>query len=333
MLKKYILILFISLLSFSLNGCSKKYVSDEFIEQNIKEDEIPYWLKSTQNQDDLYLYGQSIEKSKQLSIKASINDAISNLNAKEFDIILSIDNEYKTFFIKNLLNNNIKPNIFEIYVNNYEVLQEQKTNKDYSSMVRIDKKIFIEGLKKQLDLYQDIYTQTIKLSKKKNILDQYLILEKINDKVKEFNDIIFIIQEFDKEFEKDEYIKFLSYINKEFLMIQNELKINIETNDKKKIFENIFIDKIKEENLNISSIEESNIKIKINYEEDVFNIDKEKMLSLTFNIEVSCEDDRSENKIYFREKFINNYEDTLKIIEEKFKKLLKNKNFQKVFIK
>jgi len=233
MQNKYLFqIVFSLFLAFVLLGCvSQTPRTPKKVQQ------VPSWVNAVLPNDTPYsMYGMGIAKTRELAIKVALSDMVAKLGTSIQSSFESVESSSK--YTSSLdVKQKITSEIAKIQINNYKVIQSFRISyKEFAVMIQSDKQKFISGLKTDLQVKKESILQRYNAVTSRDILSRYNTKKALKEEAKKLLPAIFILEEVDRNYKKQNDLNFVKQKEQEFLQESNKLQFYVYGNAKSKPF-------------------------------------------------------------------------------------------------
>jgi hypothetical protein len=220
-----VLILILSIFS----ACASRQSSTEEIQ-------TPPWVKTPPKDNENFIYGVGIAKTKDKALKEALANIVTQLQTK---VKSSFTNQQilSGYYSKSISSSDIKKNITKIKVRNYSIDKtEEFSNLRYYILVKVDKKGFYKTLKEDIKNSKKSIVSKLENSASMNVLKRFKIKKSIIKECDALLSTSLVAYELDNSFDKTKYFNFVSDVKDDYYSELNSLRFFISADADAKVF-------------------------------------------------------------------------------------------------
>ncbi|MBU0720065.1 LPP20 family lipoprotein [bacterium] len=300
-------LLTVALLGLVFSGCGSSPTPP--VVQKPKE--LPAWVMAPVKDDASYMYGVAIESDRDASIKAALSDMVAKLGTT-LESSYESNQEVQGSYNKSTIKNQIKSEISKIKINNYEVVKSERISyREFAVMIKSDKQKFVQGLIELLDTKKKSIELKMDALKNKDALTKYNEKKELSSQAGTLLPNVLIIGGLrssippETRFEKEEYLSFISEMEKEFGKEQKSLTFYISGDSNSLDFVNNIKNYLANQGFTVvNTKKENSVLVQLGTTDNINTSSSIKIAVLKLNIEVFSNSQRIGGKaIILKERF------------------------------
>ena len=326
-------LLLLILFGFMIFGCGSAPAP-----QVNKPAEIPSWVTIPVVDDAYSIYGIAIGTDRENAIKVALDDMVSKLGTT-IESSYESNKEVQGSYYKSTIKNKIKSEIAKIEINNYEVIKSQRISyREFAVMIKTDKQKFAKGLIELLDTKKKTIMLKLEAIQNKDVLTKYNVKKELSNEAKLLVSNVLIIDELNSSastgatFKKEEYLDFISSIEKEFIKEQKNLTFYITGDKKSANFINDIKNFLANQGYNIVQEKKNDsVEVQLDTSDNINTSDSISIAVLKLNIEVFNNAQRIGGKVLIlKERFTGSISSVYKNASIHFNQDIKSKGINEL---
>jgi hypothetical protein len=252
---------FILFISIIFSGCAKL--------NQANNDTLPNWYLNSPSNTPTYIYGTSsgydIEEAKQ--------NALNNMSSR---LIVTVGSSIETkkvssgdYYSKEIVQN-LKVDIEKIRYNNVKIEKNKKVGNDVYVLLKVDRIKLFNERKKEFLSYDNSIDLTSKNIDQKNILEQIVLLNKIEPKIRKNKKRAYIVYAINNSFDYSSYFKKYDDLINNIDLLKSKIVFKVTSNND--LYKNSMINLLNQNNFKVGKNYNITIKLdnnirKSNYED------------------------------------------------------------------